>query len=74
MRDWSGGATDLGNRSVPGRPINLHSSKTRAYCACCMCGRGLFGHFGLSSINSLFLLPLFVRRLDIDLHTVSKGR
>ena len=29
-------------------------------------GGGLFGHFFLSSIFSLFFLPLFGRRPDID--------
>ena len=38
---------------MSGRPTDLDYSRTRAYCACCMCGRGLFGHFFLSSIISL---------------------
>ena len=42
---WSGGAKVLGKLSVPGRPTNLDNSRTRAYCACSMCGWGLFGHF-----------------------------
>ena len=29
---------------VPGRPIYLHYSRARAYCACSRCGWGLFGH------------------------------
>ena len=43
-----------GKLRAPGRPTNLDSSRSRAYCACSMCGRGLFGHFFLSSIISLF--------------------
>ena len=37
-------------------------------------GGGLFGQFFLSSIISLFFLPLSGRRPDKDLNTVSKGR
>ena len=64
----------------PGRPTNLDHSRTMAYCACSMCGRGLFGHFFsrlsvgaggscfghfvLSSIISL-LFPLSGRRPHI---------
>ena len=54
----------LGKLPVPGRPTNLDKSMTRAYCACSRCG--LFGHFFLSSIISLFFLPLSGRRSDID--------
>ena len=60
---WSGGAMVLGKLPVPGHPTNLDNS--RAYCACSRCGWGLFGHF-LSSIISLFFLPLSGRRPDID--------
>ena len=59
MRGWSGGAMVLGKFSVPGRPTNLDNSTARAYCACSRCGLGLFGHFFLSSIFSLFFLPLW---------------
>ena len=56
---WSGGAMVLGKLPVPGRPTNLADSRARAYCACSRCGWGLFfGHFFLSSIISLFFLPL----------------
>ena len=55
----------LGKVTVPGRP--------RAYYACSRCEWGLFGHFFLSSIISLFCLPLSGRRPDIDSNTVSKG-
>ena len=56
----------LGKLSVPGRPINLDKSRARAFCACSRCGWGLFGAFFLSSIISLFFLPLSGRRPDID--------
>ena len=55
---WSGGAMVLGKLPVPGRPTKLDLSRTRAYCACSWCGWGLFGHFLLSSIFSLFFLSL----------------
>ena len=58
----------LGKRSVPGRPTNLDYCRARAYWACSRCGSGLFGHLFLSSILSLFFLPLSLsgRRPDID--------
>ena len=56
----------LGKPSVPGRPTTLDDSSARAYCVAIGAGRGLFGHFFLSSIFSLFFLPLFGRRPDID--------
>ena len=43
LRVWSGIAKVLGNFPVPGRPTDLYYSRTRAYCACCRCGLGLFG-------------------------------
>ena len=43
----------LGKLPVPGRPTNLDSSRTRAFCACSRCEWGLFGHFFLSTIISL---------------------
>ena len=55
----------LGNLSVPGRPTNLDDSRARAYCACSRCGWGVWTFF-LSSIFSLFFLPLLGRRPDID--------
>ena len=48
----------LGKLPVPGRPTNLDYSRARAYCACSGCGRGLFAHFVLSSIISLFSFSL----------------
>ena len=59
---WSGGAKVLGKLPVPRHPTNLDYSRARAYCSCSRCGWGLFGHFFLSSITSLFFLPLSGRR------------
>ena len=56
----------LGKLPVPGRPTNLDSSRARAYCACNRCGSGVVWTFFLSSISSLFFLPLSGRRPDID--------
>ena len=56
----------LGKLPEPGRPANLDFSRAGAYCACSRCGLGLFGLFFLSSITSLFFLPLSGRRPDID--------
>ena len=56
----------LGKLPVPGRPTNLDNSRARAFCACSRCGWWLFGQFFLSSIISLFFLPLSGRRPDID--------
>ena len=64
----------LGKLPMPGRPTNLDYSMTRAYCACSRCVWERFRLFFLSSITSLFFLPLFGRRPDIDRNTVSKGR
>ena len=60
-----GGGRVLGKLSVPGRPANLDNSGARAYCACSRCGWGCLDIF-LSSITSLFFLPLSGRRPDID--------
>ena len=70
---WSGGAMMLGKLPVPGRPTNLDFSRARAYCANSRCRWGLFGFFFLSSIISLFFLPLSGRPPDIDWNAVSKG-
>ena len=64
-RGWSGGAMVLGKLPVLGRPTNLDYSRARAKCACSRYGWGLFGHFFLSSIISLFFLPLSGRRPDM---------
>ena len=45
----------LGKLPVPGRPTNLDSSMTRAYCTCSRCGWGSFGHF-FSRLSFLSLL------------------
>ena len=51
---------------VPGRPIYLHYSRARAYCACSRCGWGVVWTFVLSSIISLFFLPFSGRRPEIN--------
>ena len=56
----------LGKPPVPGRPTNLDHSRATGHCACSRCGWGLLGHFFLSSIISLFFLPLSGRRPDTD--------
>ena len=56
----------LGKLPVPGRLTNLDYSRARAYCACSGCGGGVVWTFFLSSIISLFFLPLSGRRPDID--------
>ena len=47
-------------------PTYLDKSRARTDCSCSRCGWGLFGHFFLSPIISLFFLPLSGRRPDID--------
>ena len=64
----------LGKLPVSGCPINLDWSRARDYCACSRCGWELFWRFFLSSMISLFFLPLSGKRPDIDLNAVSKGR
>ena len=56
----------LGKLPVPGRPTYLDESRARTYCACSRCGWGLFGRFLLSSVISLFFLPLSGRQPNID--------
>ena len=56
----------LGKLPVPGRPTNLDHSRARAYALAVGAGGGCFGHFFLSSIISLFFLPLSGRRPDIN--------
>ena len=63
----------LGKLPVPGRLTNLALSRARAYCAFGRYGWGGWAFF-LSSVISLFFLPLSGRRPDIDSNTVSKGR
>ena len=44
---------------VPGRPTNLDKRRVRAYCACSMCGWGLYGHcFSRLSFLSSYSLSL----------------
>ena len=64
----------LGKLPVPGRPTNLDTVGQGPTALAVGAGGGLFGHFFLSSVTSLFFPPLFGRRLDIDWNTVSKGR
>ena len=56
----------LGKLPVLGRLAYLDNSEARAYCACSRCGWEVVWTFFLSSIISLFFLPLFGRRPDID--------
>ena len=50
---WSGGATVLGNRPVPGRPT-IWTTVGQGPTALAVGARGwLFGHFFLSSVISL---------------------
>ena len=60
-----GGAKVLGKLPVPGRPTNLAYRRTRAYCAFSRCGWSCLD-ISLSSITSVFFLPLCGRRPDID--------
>ena len=50
----------LGKLPVSGRPIDLDSSRARAYCVCIRCGWGLFGHF-FSRLSFLFSFFLSLR-------------
>ena len=56
----------LGKLPVPGRPTHFDMSRARAYCTCSRCGFGCLDIFFLSSVISLFFLPLSGRRPDID--------
>ena len=56
----------LGKLPVPGRPTYLNSSRATAFCALQKVRVGVVWTFFLSSIISLFFLPLFGRRPDID--------
>ena len=56
----------LGKLPVPGHPTSLDLSRVRVYCRLQKVRVGLFGHFFLSPIFSLFFLPLSRRRPDID--------
>ena len=56
----------LGKLPGLGRPTNLDYSRARVNCTYNRCGWGVVWTFFLSSIISLFLLPLSGRRPDID--------
>ena len=59
----------LGKLLVPGRPTNLDYNRPRAFCASSGLQKVRVGFvltFFLSSIISLFFLPLSGRRPDID--------
>ena len=56
----------LGKLPVSGRPTYLDDSRARAYCACSGCGWVVVWTFFLSSIISLFFLPLSGRWPDMD--------
>ena len=73
MAWWSGGAMVLGKLPQPESLCNLVKSRTMAYCAYSRCGLGLFGHFFLAHIISLFFLPSSGSRPDTDLNIVSNG-
>ena len=62
----SGDAMVLGKFSVPGCPTDLDRSRARANCTCSRCGWGVVWTFFLSSICSIFFLPVSGRRPYID--------
>ena len=68
-----GGAMVLGKRPVPGRPI-IWLTVGQGPTALAVGPNGGRLDIFLSSVSSLFFLPLFGRRSDIDCNTVSKGR
>ena len=43
----------LDKLTVSGRPADLDYGRARAYCACCRCEWGLFGHFSLVYLFSI---------------------
>ena len=67
----------LGKLPVLGRPtiwIRVGQGPTALVVGAGVCVLGGWTFFFLSSIISLFFLPLSGRRPDIDRNTVSKGR
>ena len=64
QHSW-GGVMVLGKLLVLGRPTTLDKGRARAYYACIGAG-GVVWTFFLSSIISLFFLPLSRRRPVID--------
>ena len=69
----SSGAMVLGKLTVPGRPTYF-DTEGQGPAALTVGAGGVVWTFFLSSIISLFFLPLSGRRPDIDLIIVSKGR
>ena len=63
---WSDGATVLSKLPVSGRPANFGYSRAMAYCACSRCGWDVAWTVSLSSVISLFFLPLSGKRPDIE--------
>ena len=59
----------LGKLSVPGRPTTLDDSRAGPIALAVGAGGGCLDIF-LSSIFTLFFLPLFGRRRDTDWNTV----
>ena len=56
----------LGKLAVPGRPTIWITVGQEPTALAVGAGGGMYGHFLLSSVLSLFFLPLFGRRSDID--------
>ena len=63
---WSGGAMVLGKLPVPGRPTVWITVGQGSTTLAVGAGGGCLDFFSLLSIISLFFLPLFGRRPDID--------
>ena len=63
----------LGKLPVPGCPT-IWITEGQGPTALAVGAGGVVWTFLLSSILSLLFLPLFGRRPDVDLNTVSKGR
>ena len=64
----------LGKLPVPGRPTSLITVGRGPIALAVGAGGGCLDIFSLIYRFSFFFLPLFGRRSDIDLNTVSKGR
>ena len=69
-----GGAMVLVKLPVPGRPTGWTTVGQGPTALAVGAGGGCLDIFTLSSIFSLLFLPLFGRRPDIDLNTVSMSR
>ena len=66
FRGWSGSAMMLGKLPVPGRPTIWMIVGQGPTALAVGAGGGVVWTFLFSSILSLFFLPLFGRRPDID--------